>query len=56
MYELRHLPGAKQFFKRLKEKGLKGAFRKALEAINQDHYTGESKTEDLSEIYGYNVY
>lgn len=32
-----------------------GAFRKAIEALNQDHCTGESKTEDLSELYGYNV-
>ena len=44
MYELRYLPGAERFFKKLKEKGLKDAFRKALEAIAQDPYTGESKT------------
>ena len=56
MYELRYLPGAERFFKKLKEKGLKDAFRKALEAIAQDHYTGESKTGDLSGIYGYDVY
>ena len=42
MYELRYLPGAERFFKKLKEKGLKDAFRKALEAIAQDPYTGES--------------
>ena len=56
MYELRYLPGAERFFKKLKEKGLKVAFRKALEAIAQDPYTGESKTGDLSGIYGYDVY
>ena len=54
MYELRYLPGAERFFKKLKEKGLRDAFRKALEA--QDPYTGESKTGDLSGIYGYDVY
>ena len=52
MYELRYLPGAERFFKKLKEKGLKDAFRNALEAIAQDPYTGESKTGDLSGIYG----
>lgn len=56
MYELRYLPGAERFFKKLKEKGLKDAFRKALEAIAQDPYTGEGKTGDLSGIYGYDVY
>ena len=56
MYELRYLPGAKHFFKKLKEKGLKDAFRKALEEIAQDPYTGESKTGDLWGIYGYDVY
>lgn len=56
MYELRYLPGAGRFFKKLKEKGLKDAFRKALEAIAQDPYTGECKTGDLSGIYGYDVY
>ena len=44
MYELRYLPGAERFFKKMKEKCLKDAFSNALEAIAQDHYTGESKT------------
>ena len=57
MYELRYLPGAERFFKKLKEKGLKDAFRKALEAIAQDPYTGESKTGDLSgRTGGINLY
>ena len=30
MYALRYLPGAQRFFKKLKEKGLKEAFRRAL--------------------------
>lgn len=56
MYELRYLPGAERFFKKLKEKGLKDAFRKALETISQNPYAGESKTGDLAGIYGYDVY
>ena len=36
MYALRYLPGAQRFFKKLKEKGLKEAFRRALHHIAQD--------------------
>lgn len=56
MYELRYLPGAQRFFKKLKEKGLKEAFRRALTAIAQDPYVGERKTGDLAGLYGYDVY
>ncbi len=37
-------------------RAVKDAFRKALEAVSQNPYTGESKTGDLSGIYGYDVY
>lgn len=56
MYELRYLPGAQRFFKKLREKGLKEAFRRALETIARDPYTGERKTGDLAGLYGYDVY
>ena len=35
---------------------MKDAFRKALEAITQGPYIGESRTGDLLGIYGYDVY
>ena len=38
MYELKYLPGAERYFKKIKEKGLKSAFRKALENIQADPY------------------
>ena len=41
------------FFKKLKEKGLKEAFRRALHHIAQDPYAGERKTGDLAGLYGY---
>lgn len=56
MYALRYLPGAQRFFKKLKEKGLKEAFRRALHHIAQDPYAGERKTGDLAGLYGYDVY
>ena len=56
MYELRYLPGAERYFKKIKEKGLKAAFRQALESIQEDPYIGESKTGDLAGIYGLDVF
>lgn len=56
MYKLRYFPGAQRFFKKLKEKGLKEAFQRALAAIAQDPYAGERKTGDLAGLYGYDVY
>ena len=56
MYELKYLPGAERYFKKLKEKGLKSAFRKALENIQADPYVGEAKTGDLAGIYGFDVF
>ena len=52
MYELRYLPGAEKYFKKIKEKGLKEAYKKALQKIAQNPYQGETKTGDLSGIYG----
>ncbi len=56
MYELKYLPGAERYFKKIKEKGLKAAFRKALEAIREDPYVGEAKTGDLAGVYGFDVF
>ncbi len=56
MYELKYLPGAERYFKKIKEKGLKSAFRKALENIQTDPYVGEAKTGDLAGIYGFDVF
>ena len=56
MYEFRFLPPAEKYLKKVKEKGLKTAFRRALEEINADPYIGELKTGDLAGIYGYDVY
>lgn len=56
MYELRYLPGAEKYFKKVKEKGLKESFRTALERISADPYAGDAKTGDLAGIYGWDVY
>ena len=56
MYELKFLPGAERYFKKVEEKGLKAAFRKALETIQNDPYAGEAKVGDLAGVYGFDVF
>lgn len=56
MYEMKYSGAAKKYFKKIKEKGLKLAFRKALETIEADPYSGIQKVGDLAGIYGYDVF
>ncbi len=56
MYELRYSNAAQRYFKKIKEKGLKAAFKKALETIGNDPYCGTLKAGDLAGIYGYDVF
>ena len=42
--------------KRLKKKGLKEAFREAIEQIQQDPYSGTAEKGDLAGLYSYDVY
>ena len=57
MYEIRYMPQAEKYFKKLKEKQLKAAYREALIEISADPYNaGERKSGDLSGIYCRNVY
>ena len=56
MYELRFSPQAEKFFKKIKEKPLKGAFREALLSISEDPYVGGEKKGDLAGFFGWDVY
>ncbi|MDD6395333.1 MAG: type II toxin-antitoxin system RelE/ParE family toxin [Firmicutes bacterium] len=56
MYELRYMKPAERYFKKLREKGLKDAFKTALQKISENPYCGKTKTGDLSGIYGCDVY
>lgn len=56
MYELRFTKAAEKYFKKIREKGLKTAYRSALNKISGDPYAGELKTGDLAGVYGYDVY
>lgn len=56
MLQVRFLPPAAKFIKKLKDKKLKGLYRKAIDEICEDYTVGEEKTGDLNGIYGYDIY
>ncbi len=56
MTEVRFLPPASRFIKKLKDKKLKALFQEAIDKIRADHTVGEAKKGDLSRIYGYDIY
>jgi hypothetical protein len=54
--ELRFLPLAHHYIKKIQDKKLKAEFRKALDKISGDYTVGELKSGDLADIYGYDVF
>lgn len=56
MTEVRFLPPAAKFLKKLKDKKLKALYREAIDKIQEDHTVGEVKKGDLSGVYGYDIY
>lgn len=56
MAELRVLPPAAKFLKKLKDKKLKELYKQAIDAIQEDPMLGEEKTGDLKGVRGYEIY
>jgi mRNA-degrading endonuclease RelE of RelBE toxin-antitoxin system len=56
MLQVRFLPPAAKFIKKLKDKNLKDLYKKAVDEICEDYTVGEEKTGDLIGIYGYDIY
>ena len=56
MTDVRFLPPAEKFIKKLKDKKLKMLYQEAVDKIRRDHTVGEAKTGDLSGVYGYDIY
>ena len=56
MAELRVLPPAARFLKKLKDKNLKKLYQDAIDEILQDPSIGEDKMGDLRGIKGYDIY
>ena len=55
MYEILFSPAAERFFKKLKEKPLKDAYKEALLELGKNPYIGQPKRGDLAGIYGFDV-
>ncbi len=56
MIEVRFLPPAAKYIKKLKDKKLKRLYQEAIDKIREDYTVGEAKTGDLSGVYGYDIY
>lgn len=56
MTEVRFLPPAAKFIKKLRDKKFKNLYQEAVDKIREDYTVGEAKTGDLSGVYGYDIY
>lgn len=56
MSQVRFLPPAAKYMKKLKDKKLKNLYKKAIDEICMDYTVGEQKTGDLTGVYGYDIY
>ena len=56
MTEVRFLPPAAKFLKKMKDTKLKGLYQEAIDRIREDHTVGEAKSGDLFGVYGYDIF
>ena len=56
MTEVRFLPPAVRYLKKLKDNKLKRLYQEAIDRIREDHTIGEAKQGDLSGIYCYDIF
>lgn len=56
MTEVRFLPPAAKFLKKLKDKKLKKKYQEMVDRICSDYTIGEPKTGDLAGVYGVDIY
>ena len=56
MTEVKFMPPAAKFLKKLKDKKLKTLYQQAIDKIREDHTIGEAKNGDLAGLYGYDIY
>lgn len=55
MYEILFSPAAERYFKKIKEKQLKEAYKEALLKLRENPYIGKAKRGDLAGVYGLDV-
>jgi mRNA interferase RelE/StbE len=55
MYEISYASPATRYFKKLKDKQLREAYKNAIDSIREDPFIGSQKSGDLRGIYCYDV-
>ena len=56
MLQVRFLPPAAKYIKKIKDKKLKSLYKNAIDKICEDYTVGEPKSGDLNGVYGYDIY
>lgn len=56
MHQIRFLPRAEKYIKKIKDKLLKEKIRLAILKIQENPYIGKAKKDDLTGIYGFDVF
>ena len=56
MADVRFLPPAAKYLKKLKDKKLKNLYKEAIDKIRNDYTIGEPKRGDLSGVYGFDIF
>lgn len=56
MLNVKILPPAAKFIKKIKDNKVKKMYQDAIDTICRDPYAGTAKTGDLSGVYGYDIY
>jgi len=55
MYEILFTSQAERYFKKIKEKPLKEAYKNALTKLGENPYVGHPKVGDLAGVYGFDI-
>jgi len=55
MYEVGYSKSAERYFKKIKDKNLRSAYKAAIDEISLNPYLGKPKVGDLSGFWGYDV-
>ncbi len=56
MHQIRFLPRAEKYIKKVKDKALKEKIRLGILKIQENPYIGKAKKGDLTGIYGFDVF
>jgi mRNA interferase RelE/StbE len=56
VFDVSYTKSAERYFKKLKDKHLKSAFKEAIDKLSVNPFIGKQKSGDLREFWGYDVF